>query len=534
MNKTPILQIKNLSVAFGKGEHAVHALSYFSLDVFAGQCVGLVGESGSGKSLTALSIMQLLPHNALVSRESEILFEHRDILSLTEIEMRKIRGHRIAIVFQDAMSALNPVLTIGEQLREGFNNVKKCLKLLDEVGIENTGRCYRSYPHELSGGMRQRVMIAMALRHNPEILIADEPTTALDVTIQAQILTLLKELQIKKNMTLLFISHDLTVVSKLADEIVVLQNGRLVEQAQANLIFQNPQQEYTKKLISSILPIQPRHTSIEESLPILQAKGLKVYFPVRSSFLKRTLFYVKAVDNISFEIPIGQTVALVGESGSGKTTTAKAILKLIPASGGEILFKGYDLLNLSRRNTKLMRNFIQIIFQDPYAALDPRMMIIDCLAEGLIALKKIRSRTEIIARVDTLLEQVQLPKDAKWRYPHEFSGGQRQRICIARALACEPKLLVLDEPTSALDASIQIQILKLLEDLQKRLNLSYLLITHNLSVVAYMAQYTIVMHGGEIVEQGTTANILEKPQHRYTKSLLSSIPKFTSPEESET
>ncbi|MCH9743776.1 MAG: ABC transporter ATP-binding protein, partial [Gammaproteobacteria bacterium] len=507
-----------------------------SFDIKQGQCVGLVGESGSGKSLTALAIIQLLPIMARVSRHSDISFQHNDVqnnlLNYSEQQMRHIRGKRIGMIFQDAMSAFNPVFTIGNQIDEVITThlklskkqaKKKTFDLLEETCIHDVARVYRCYPHQISGGMRQRAMIAMALACEPSILIADEPTTALCATIQAQIIDLLKKLQKSRDMTLLFISHDLAVVSHLADDIVVLQNGKIVEHAPAQQFFASPKHAYSKQLIAAI----PSHNQVGQventRKPMLTVENLKVYFPIRKGIFKRTKAYVKAVDDVCFQIKPQQTLALVGESGSGKTTTGKSLLKLLNVHSGKIILENDDITRLSQRRMLAKRSDIQIIFQDPYASLNPRMMVADCLAEGLIAQKKCRNRNQALAIIDEWLEKVELPLDSKWRYPHEFSGGQRQRICIARALVLEPKLLVLDEPTSSLDVSIQMQILNLLIKLQQQLSLAYLLITHNLSVVNYMAHRIAVMYKGKIVEYGDTQTIMQQPQHDYTKQLLTSI-----------
>lgn len=519
----------------------IPAVHHFNFDLFPGQCLGLVGESGSGKSMAALAMMQLLPYGAIVGKESAILFQGQDLLSLSEKEMRHIRGKKIGLIFQDAMSAFNPVLTIGDQLKEvlklhrtlsSSSAQDEAIAILNKVGIKETEQALRAYPHELSGGMRQRAMIGMALAGDPDILIADEPTTALDVTLQAQILALLKNLKTQFNKTLLFISHDLAVVAQLADEIIVMKNGVKIEQDSTENFFARPKEAYTQKLLAAILPHVARKSAppLTSTPPVLlRVSDFKVHFPIKRGILKRTMGYVKAVDGVNFHIHAGETLALVGESGSGKTSIGKAILKLIPTSGGKVELNGIDLQSLNAKKTREMRENMQIIFQDPVSALDPRFMIFDSIAEGLLALKKVGSRKEALKKVDELLAQVHLPTNSKWRYPHEFSGGQRQRICIARALALEPQLLILDEPTSALDVSIQKQILELLDELQKTRQLSYLLITHNLGVVAYMAHRTAVMFQGKLVEQGDTQAILSHPQHEYTRQLLNSIPIIQEP-----
>lgn len=527
--RSAILTISNLSVSF----LSTPVLNHFQLTLQRGQCMSLVGESGSGKTISALSILQLLPPTARVSADSQIIFREENLLDLSEKQMRRVRGKHIGMIFQDAMSALNPVLTIGQQLTETirlhlFFNPKeakeRALFLLEEVGITESERCFQSYPHELSGGMRQRAMIAIAIAAEPEIIIADEPTTALDVTIQAQVLDLLNQLKKEKQCALLFIGHDLSVVSNMADDMTVLKNGNIVEQSNAKQFFQHPQQEYSKQLFDAVLSNVPRKKIKDKTEILLSVDHLKQYFPIRSGILKRVKNYVKAVDDISFTIPKGETVAIVGESGSGKTTTAKAILQLIKNTDGKIIFQNESLGDLSRSQLRKKRADMQIIFQDPYAALNPRMMIFDSLCEGLLIQKIVHNKKEATPFVDAILQQVELSEDFKWRYPHEFSGGQRQRICIARALTLSPQLLILDEPTSALDVSTQKQILILLDRLQSEKKLSYLLITHNLSVVAYLAHYIAVMHRGKIVEYDSTIEVLQNPKHDYTKQLLNSTP----------
>ena len=529
----PLLEIKQLSIRFGVSATIKPVVDDLHLTLYRGRCLGLVGESGSGKSMTALAMMQLLPTTAYVSANSQILLEGENLLNYSERKMRRVRGPRIGMIFQDAMSAFNPVFTIGQQLLEIFYRYQRISKksakqeayqLLQEVGIKDPERIFRSYPHQLSGGMRQRAMIAMALCGKPDILIADEPTTALDVTIQAQVINLLKTLQQTRHTSLLFISHDLAVVSQLADNIIVMREGKKIEEADAKTFFQNPKEPYSQQLLAAIPSKKPRHTGKKETPSLLKVEHLKVYFPIRKGILKRTVGYIKAVDDISFDLASGQTLALVGESGSGKTTTGKAILQLLIESQGHIIFSGTDLSHTSRKNLRRLRRDMQIIFQDPYASLNPRMMVFNCIAEGLMAQKKVKSKQEAIDKVDDVLQKVNLDPEIKWRYPHEFSGGERQRICIARALILKPKLLILDEPTSALDVSIQMQVLELLEKLQEQLNLTYLFITHNLSVVAYIAHMTAVMCHGKIVEQGPTKDIIESPKHEYTQQLMASIP----------
>lgn len=530
-----LLEIHNLTLSFSAVKTTHTVLNHFSLALQPGRCIGLVGESGSGKTLSALAILQLLPYGSYVSENSKILFQNKNLLNLSEREMRRIRGRHIGMIFQDAMSALNPVLTIGQQLIETIRlhlrlskkeSKKRAIALLFEVGIAEPKRSYESYPHQLSGGMRQRAMIAIAIAAEPEMIIADEPTTALDVKIQKQILNLLQTLKNKRRCALIFISHDLSVVASIADEIIVLKSGEIIEKNNVHDFFHTPKEPYSQNLISSVLPNFVRENllhPINQKL-LLSVDQLKIYFPIQKNILKRTKEYVKAVDNISLNIKQGETLALVGESGSGKTSVAKGILQLIQNTSGEIYFNDMLLNQLSRNQLRKQRSAMQIIFQDPFSALNPRMLIIDSLAEGLFIQKKIKTIKEASDIIDPILQQVELSNDIKFRYPHEFSGGQKQRICIARALTLSPKLLILDEPTSALDVSTQQQILELLCKLQQEKNFSYLLITHNLSVVAYLAHRVAVMFQGKIIETGSTKDVLEFPTQEYTKQLLESVP----------
>lgn len=553
MVTVPLLEIKNLSLATYSVVTRKTLVKKISFVVNHAECVGLVGESGSGKSLTALSILQLLPSNILVSTHSQILLNGEDLLNYSEEKMRNIRGREIGFIFQDAMSALNPVLTIGQQINEILykhrvctSGVNRCsaLELLIEVGMEQPERCLRAYPHELSGGMRQRAMIAMALAGEPKLLIADEPTTALDVTLQAQILSLLRTLQRQRKMAMLFISHHLILVSQLADEIVVMREGEIVETGHAKQFFWQHRQTadaslspsvadgmlkasnttYSDQLLQAALPMTNFLESSCQSPILLTVKALSVSFPVRKGILKRRVNDLKAVDQINLSIARAETLALMGESGSGKTTVAKAILRLIPHNFGEIIYCGENLALLSAKKMQALRSQLQIIFQDSLSALDPRLLIVESILEAMLTRKTTRSATERIKKVDQWLEQVELLPQFKRRYPHQLSGGERQRVCIARALAVEPQLLILDEPTSALDLTIQKQILDLLRFLQQKLGLSYLLITHDVSVVAYMAHQVAVMHQGRIVEQGDTKEVLQFPKHQYTQQLLAAVP----------
>ena len=523
----PILTIKNLAISFAQKKGLFCALSDFNMNLYPGQCVGLVGESGSGKTLAGLSMLQLLPTAARVSHRSDILYQGQSLLDLPERNMRKIRGRRISMIFQDALSAFNPVLTVGYQLSEvlrlHFNLSKKnayerSLALLDSVGMASPEFAFNAYPHQLSGGMRQRAMIAMAVATEPDVIVADEPTTALDVTIQAQILALLKKLQNDSQSALLFIGHDLSVVSQMADEVIVLEKGITVEKANCRNFFSQPVHSYSQKLLSAVLPVSACREPQQkvEAKPLLSVDQLQIIFDKK----------IKAVDNVSLEVRQGETVAIVGESGSGKTTTAKGILQLLKQAQGSVIFEGQSLKSLNKRSLRKARSDMQFIFQDPAAALNPRMLIADSLSEGLLIQKLVKNRDDAMRVIDALLTQVGLSPEMKSRYPHEFSGGQKQRLCIARALSLSPKLLILDEPTSALDVSIQKQILDLLITMQKKHQLAYLLITHSLSVVAYLADRVVVMHRGKIVETGSAKEILTQPKHAYTKSLLAAMPKL--------
>jgi peptide/nickel transport system ATP-binding protein len=526
-----LLSINHLTVAFNQNK----VVDQISFEVFAGETFALVGESGSGKSLTALAVMRLLP-NAATMRADSIQLGNDDILKIPEIDFCQFRGRRIGFIFQDPMSSLNPVMTIGAQIAEVLNihfqlsaeQVKQqVLDLLAQVEIPSPETRINAYPHQLSGGQRQRVMIAMALAGKPDLLIADEPTTALDVTIQAQILALLKTIQQKTGMALWLISHDLALVSNIADRIAVMQQGKIVEMASTSQFFQQAKHPYSLKLLAAL----PRMESclgktINANQPLLKVEQFKVYYPIKKGLFQRVVGHVKAVDGVSFELRQGSTLALVGESGCGKTSLGKALLNLIPATAGSMWLNGADLTQLQGEALRQQRAEMQIIFQDPFAAMNPRMLVGEIIAEGLLALRPEISREQRQQIVADLLRQVDLPADAALRYPHEFSGGQRQRICIARALAVKPKLIICDEPTSALDVSVQAQIISLLKTLQQQQGLSYLLITHNLGVVAEMADQVAVMYQGKIVERGGVEQVLMSPQHDYTKTLLQAVPKL--------
>lgn len=528
-----LLEVNGLSVAF-QNETVVNAVSF---SVYPAETFALVGESGSGKSITALSVLRLLPSNARVSANA-IMLQKESLLHIPEIDFCKIRGRRIAFIFQDPMLSLNPVMTIGEQITEviqiHFNCSKKeqektVFTLLQQVEIPNPERRINEYPHQLSGGQKQRVIIAIALAGKPDLLIADEPTTALDVTIQAQILSLLKSIQAQTGMALWLISHDLALVSTVANRIAVMQKGKIVETNTTQSFFNQAQHPYSRKLLAALPSTQhcigKKIAPVKDSEPcLLQVKGLKVYYPIRKGLLSRIVGYVKAVDGVSFKLYSSKTLALVGESGCGKTTLGKGLVNLIPANAGNVLLNAIELNVLTGHALRKIRSEIQIVFQHPSAAMNPRMLVGEIIEEGIRALHPKITPTQRQQRSQHLLQQVGLPQTAAWRYPHEFSGGQQQRICIARALAVEPKVIVYDEPTSALDVSVQAQIIALLKSLQKTQGLSYLFITHDLAVVAEIADEVAVMYKGKIVEQGGVEQVLTKPKHAYTKKLIDAVP----------
>jgi ABC-type microcin C transport system duplicated ATPase subunit YejF len=529
MNK-PILSVAHLSVSFNYSSKVVDDISF---DIYQGETFALVGESGSGKSITALSVLRLLPPNARI-QASEISLQGDNLLRRAEYEMCQVRGRRIGLIFQDPMSSLNPVMTIGDQIEEVIKlhfdlpqqAVKqRVLELLRQVEIPKPEQRISDYPHQLSGGQRQRVMIAIALAGEPDLLIADEPTTSLDVTIQAQILNLLKTLQKQTGMSLWLISHDLALVSNMADRVAVMQRGKIVETGYCDEFFRHPKHPYTQKLLSALPSMQSclKH-SRQERPPLLQVDDFKVHYPIRKGIFKRVVDHVRAVDGVSFTIQQGKTLALVGESGCGKTTLGKGLLNLIPGTAGQVKIDGVALDTLQGEALRQKRADMQIVFQDPFSSMNPRMLVGDIVAEGIRALHPGVSAVDRQARVSQLLRQVGLPEDAAQRYPHEFSGGQRQRICIARALAVDPKLIICDEPTSALDVSVQAQIIELLKSLQREKGVSYLFITHDLAVVAEIADEVAVMHQGRIVEYGSVAQVLTEPQQAYTKKLLGAVP----------
>jgi peptide/nickel transport system ATP-binding protein len=609
----PLLRVEDLKTWFDTPEGVVHAVDGVSFEIAPGETLALLGESGCGKSVSALSLLQLVPKPAGRIVDGRVRLNGQDLLQLSEREMCKVRGKRIAMIFQEPQTSLDPVLTVGAQIREALRNGvelgksearKRGVELFRSVGIGEPERHYDRYPHQLSGGMKQRTMIAMALAAGAELLIADEPTTALDVTIQAQVLALLRELQTARGMAILLITHNLGVVAGTADRVAVMYAGQIVEMASREALFANPRHPYTQKLFRSVpgrgkrgsaleviagsVPSlrqqfnwcrfadrcdyawercrtqAPRwidngdggvrchlydpalrteasvHTAVAAAArpqpappavvaePLLTVRDLKVYFPLHKGLFRRVVGYIKAVDGVSLDLKTARTLALVGESGCGKTTVGKGVLQLLRPTAGSAVFAGEELTRLAGERLRRLRRHFQVIFQDPYASLDPRMLVGEILEEGLRALDVGGSPEARHTRIDALLTQVGLPTDAKTRYPHEFSGGQRQRINIARALAVDPKLIVCDEPTSSLDVSVQAQILNLLRRLQDTLGLAYLFITHDLSVVAYLAHEVAVMYLGRIVESGRTEEVLENPKHPYTRALLAAVPRIES------
>jgi peptide/nickel transport system ATP-binding protein len=603
-----LLTLDNVCVELGSGDSAVRPVDGVSLSINRGETYALLGESGCGKSMTALSILRLLPQPIGHITSGRVLLGNEELTALPESEMRRIRGRRISMIFQEPMTSLNPVLTVGDQIAEvlgqhhgmkGRVAQDRVLELLDAVGIPDARRRLREYPHQLSGGMKQRVMISIALAGEPDLLIADEPTTALDVTIQAQVLELLQQLQLDTHMAILLITHDLGIVAGMADRVAVMYAGQLVEEASRDRFFGSAAHPYSQKLFESLPeirkrkhalntirgtvpplnrvftgcrfaercdsaweycsnhipawnPAEPGHharchllddtlarPAVDEVIQdeiahaaahdsrgdkLLQVSDLKVHFPIHRGVFKRVAGYVYAVDGVSMSIPQGCTQALVGESGCGKTTVGKGILQLIRPTAGSVVFDATELTTLKGKQLRKKRSDFQFIFQDPYSSMNPRMMVGDIVEEGMVAQGIGGSKQERRARVEDLFAKVGLSASHTRRYPHEFSGGQRQRICIARALAVDPRLIVCDEPTSALDVSVQAQILNLLKDLQNTLGLSYLFITHNLSVVSYLADRVAVMYLGRIVEEGPVADVLESPLHPYTRALLSAVP----------
>ena len=605
-----LLQVEDLSVWFGNAQQPLRAVDKISFHIRRGETFALLGESGSGKSMTALSLLQLVPQPAGRIQGGQVLLNGRDLMQLSEAQMRAVRGNRIAMIFQEPMTSLNPVLTVEQQITEtlyqhtalrGSAARQRALEYLDAVGIPAAKQRLRDYPHQLSGGMKQRVMIAIALACQPDLLIADEPTTALDVTIQAQVLQLLKDIQQDTGMAVMLITHDLGIVADNVDHLAVMYAGQIVEHAPREAFFAEPKHPYSQKLFAAVPDRHKRgrrlevikgsvpalnkvfsgcrfasrcddawlhcHQAVprwvgdddsgvrchlhdpqvtdkptlrkvssgvstrpiasdEARQPLLEVAQLKVHFPIRRGLLKHVIGHVKAVDDIDLTIQQRHTVALVGESGCGKTTVGKAILQLIKPTAGSVRFGEVDLTGLSRSAMRGHRRDMQIIFQDPFSSMNPRMQVGAIIEEGILAQHPDMGLQPRQSRVQDLLQHVGLAPEAAQRYPHEFSGGQRQRICIARALAVSPRLIVCDEPTSALDVSVQAQILNLLKDLQDQHDLSYLFITHNLSVVDYLAHDVAVMYLGRIVEQGSVSQVMQSARHPYTQALLSAIPEI--------
>jgi microcin C transport system ATP-binding protein len=523
----PLLNVRDLSVAFHQPSGTSLAVDRISFEIKRGECVALVGESGSGKSVSALSILKLLPYPTASHPTGSIHFKGHELLTMSEREIRGIRGNDISIIFQEPMTSLNPLHTIESQIGEilqlhsgvrGAMARARTLELLTQVGIPDPETRLASYPHQLSGGQRQRVMIAMALANEPDLLIADEPTTALDVTVQAQILTLLAEIRARLSMSLLFITHDLGIVRRIADVVCVMNGGKIVEQGPVEQVFTAPKHPYTSALLAAEPkpdPAPPR----PGSPVVISTDGLKVWFPIKRGLLRNTVGHIKAVDGVSLSVRQGETLGVVGESGSGKTTLGLALLRLI-SSGGPIVFLGKDIQGLRFKAMRPFRRDMQIVFQDPFGALSPRMSVGDIIAEGLTVHQRALSEAEREGRVIKALKDVGLDPATRFRYPHEFSGGQRQRISIARAVVLEPNFVVLDEPTSALDMLLQAQMVDLLRELQRKRDLTYMFISHDLRVVASLASHLIVMRHGKVVEEGAAAELFKNPKSDYTRALF--------------
>jgi microcin C transport system ATP-binding protein len=527
MGAAPILAIRDLSVSFDTPGGEVRAVRGVSLDVAQGETVALVGESGSGKSVTALSILQLLPYPPARHPSGSVVFQGRELLGADEATLRQVRGDRIAMIFQEPMTSLNPLHTIEKQVNEVLIVHKglgrraaraRTLELLELVGLPEAARRLDAYPHQLSGGQRQRVMIAMALANEPDLLIADEPTTALDVTIEAQILKLLRELQARFGMALLLITHDLGIVRKMAKRVFVLTQGAVVEAGPVAEIFERPQHPYTRRLLAAEPAPRPPATGAPPSV-LMAAQDLRVWFPVKAGVLRRTVDHVKAVDGVSVTLREGQTVGVVGESGSGKTTLGLALLRLL-RSDGRIQFRGRELQGLGSRVLRPLRREMQMVFQDPYGALSPRQSVGQIVGEGLGVHHLARTAEARAALIAEALAEVGLDPEMRDRYPHELSGGQRQRVALARALVLKPRLIVLDEPTSALDRSLQVQMIDLLRELQARHRLAYLFISHDLRMIRALSDEVVVMRAGAVVERGPTAQIFERPMQAYTRALM--------------
>ena len=523
----PLLSVRDLSVVFHQGGKTTRAVENVSFDIARGEVVALVGESGSGKSVSANSILKLLPHPATSYPSGEILFKGHDLLKANEASLRAVRGNDITMIFQEPMTSLNPLHTVEKQIAEilglhqkieGQAARTRVLELLQQVGIREPEKRLKAYPHELSGGQRQRVMIAMALANRPELLIADEPTTALDVTVQAQILELLRGLKNDHGMSMLFITHDLGIVRKFADRVCVMTKGRIVETGPVEQVFTSPQHQYTRHLLSAEPKGEP--PPADDTKPVvMEGRDVRVWFPIKAGFLRKVVDHVKAVDGIDVTLRAGQTLGVVGESGSGKTTLGLALTRLI-GSKGRIAFVGQDIDKYSFSEMRPLRRQMQIVFQDPFGSLSPRMSVADIIAEGLRVHEPSQSFEERDRRVCWALEEVGLDTTTRWRYPHEFSGGQRQRIAIARAMVLKPRFVMLDEPTSALDMSVQAQVVDLLRELQAKHDLAYLFISHDLRVVKALSNHVVVMRNGRVVEQGPAEALFSAPQEEYTRALM--------------
>ncbi|MER9370938.1 ABC transporter ATP-binding protein [Mesorhizobium sp. M0011] len=528
MSEAPLLSVQDLSVAFSQGGSQSTAVDHISFDIAKGETVALVGESGSGKSVSALSVLKLLPYPSASHPSGKILFQGADLLAMSEKQLRQVRGNKITMIFQEPMTSLNPLHTIEQQiveilkLHQGMADrpaKERTLALLKEVGIRDPHKRLDAYPHQLSGGQRQRVMIAMALANEPELLIADEPTTALDVTVQAQILELLAGLKSRKGMSMLFITHDLGIVRKIADRVCVMTKGKIVETGPTKEIFANPQHAYTRHLLAAEPKGKPPAANAGAK-PVMTGKDIKVWFPIKQGFFRRTVDNVKAVDGIDVTVRAGQTLGVVGESGSGKTTLGLALARMI-SSTGTIQFNGRDINQLTFNAMRPLRRELQIVFQDPFGSLSPRMSIAEIIEEGLKIHEPKLSPDERDDKVAAVLKEVGLDPATRNRYPHEFSGGQRQRVAIARAMVLNPRFVMLDEPTSALDMSVQAQVVDLLRSLQAKHDLAYLFISHDLKVIRALANDVIVMRNGRIVEAGPSQQIFENPQTDYTRALIS-------------
>ncbi|MCG6400960.1 ABC transporter ATP-binding protein [Vibrio fluvialis] len=527
MSHSPLLQVRNLSVSFQTNDGVVNAVNNVNFELNVGETLAIVGESGSGKSVSTNALMQLLPNNARIDAQSSIVFEGEELLEKSEAQMRRVRGDRIGMIFQEPMTSLNPYLRVGIQVAEAMMCHRKVsmaqakqrvLELFELVHLPNPQQAYSKYPHEFSGGQLQRIMIAMALINEPDILIADEPTTALDVTVQAEVLKLIKEIQAKMGMAILFITHDLGVVRYVADRVLVMCKGDVVEEGDTQELFTNAKHDYTRMLINAI-PKGSKDPVDANAPALLKASDIRVKFLIKPHFIASRNQYFEAVKGISLELKQGETLGIVGESGSGKSTLGRALIGLLPSTG-EIEFKGMDYRKLSEVQRLTLKKDIQMVFQDPYGSLSPRMTVGEIITEGLLVHQPHISKAERLQRARKALEEVRLDASAINRYPHEFSGGQRQRIAIARALILEPSFILLDEPTSALDRSVQLTVIDLLKDIQQRRNIGFLFISHDLSVVKALSDPVMVMQKGEVMEQGSAEEIFHRPQHDYTKKLI--------------